>query len=448
MILQESNESHLPRKEEKYLKRNLPGSHKLEWDARGNVSAAIVVPALCEYENIKKLLESLVLNSPAQFDEILTIIIVNNTLSAATEIKEDNAKAIKLLKSIIAGEKNDDAFVNIVIDSGLRLGLIDASSKGLELPDKDGGVGLARKTGMDIALSVLDAKGVNNLLVCLDADCTVSQNYFEEIIKLTRDHSFHAGEFCFAHPLDEPETQKAIICYEIFLHYYVAALKTTGSYYAFHTIGSTMLCSAEAYIKCGGMNKRKAAEDFYFMEKLAKNYPVRQINSASVFPAPRTSFRVPFGTGQRVRRFMSEVQNEYVLYSIKSFEVLKAWLKVFDTPEILPAKDYLKKAKDIDPCLYDFLADNNFNEEWERIIKNSKQQEQVQKQKIFWFDGFKTLKLIHYLRDKKFPPESMFDCLDELFRKMNVSVKIKRDEQIPPVETQKEFLAILKTLSV
>ena len=31
-----------------------------------------------------------------------------------------------------------------------------------------------------------------------------------------------------------------------------------------------MLCTPDAYVKVEGMNKRKAAEDFYFLEKLAK----------------------------------------------------------------------------------------------------------------------------------------------------------------------------------
>ena len=75
-------------------------------------------------------------------------------------------------------------------------------------------------------------------------------------------------------PVDNDET-KAIICYEIFLRYYVLGLKFAKSDYAFHTIGSTMLCTPDAYVKVEGMNKRKAAEDFYFLEKLAKIYPDR-----------------------------------------------------------------------------------------------------------------------------------------------------------------------------
>ncbi len=87
-----------------------------------------------------------------------------------------------------------------------------------------------------------------------------------------------------------------------------------------------MICSYDSYIKTEGMNKRKAAEDFYFLEKLAKNFPITKIESATVYPSGRSSWRVPFGTGQRVTRFLAKGQNEYLLYSTESFRILKLWL--------------------------------------------------------------------------------------------------------------------------
>ena len=72
----------------------------------------------------------------------------------------------------------------------------------------------------------------------------------------------------FRHNIEEDSpTTAAIICYEIFLHYYVLGLKYANSPFAFHTIGSTMICDHESYIKVEGMNKKKAAEDFYFHGK-------------------------------------------------------------------------------------------------------------------------------------------------------------------------------------
>ena len=83
---------------------------------------------------------------------------------------------------------------------------------------------------------------------------------------------------------------------------YVIGLSYAGSPYAFHAIGSTMSCTAEAYAAVRGMNRRTAAEDFHFLDKLAKLGRIGHIEKTTVFPSPRTSHRVPFGTGQRMLR--------------------------------------------------------------------------------------------------------------------------------------------------
>ena len=146
------------------------------------------------------------------------------------------------------------------------------------------------------------------------------------------------------------------------------------------------------------------------MEKLAKDHMFKKISGAAVYPSNRASWRVPFGTGQRVNRFLQGKQNEYLLYSPESFVVLKKWLEIFNSREILSGKEYLKMSKKINPALHEFLVINSFEANWKMILGNSKSDEQINKQKHYWFDGFKTLKLIHHLRDTVFPAENMFDA--------------------------------------
>ena len=63
--------------------------------------------------------------------------------------------------------------------SGLNIGFVDAASAGKELPQKDAGVGLARKIGMDLALLIFDYDPPGKkILVCLDADCTVDKQLY------------------------------------------------------------------------------------------------------------------------------------------------------------------------------------------------------------------------------------------------------------------------------
>ena len=49
------------------------------------------------------------------------------------------------------------------------------------------------------------------------------------------------------------------------------------------------------------------------------------IETTTVFPSPRPSERVPFGTGRRVLRFMTGGTDEYRLYDSRIFAILREW---------------------------------------------------------------------------------------------------------------------------
>ncbi len=174
----------------------------------------------------------------------------------------------------------NNPLVQKVIDSGLSIALIDASSKGKELGEKDSGVGFARKIGLDLALTAFDYSiKKKKIMIWLDADCKVDKNYLCTVVDEFNNKNLSAATINFSHDVSGTgELTKAIIPYEIFLRYYVLGLKYAKSPYAFHTIGSTIAVDHNAYIKAGGMNKKKAAEDFYFLQKVAKNYKINKIN--------------------------------------------------------------------------------------------------------------------------------------------------------------------------
>jgi len=431
-----------------YLSKYGLDTWNLEFETQKNYNNIIVVPAIQEYENIRRLLESLTQNDKKYFNETLVVFVVNNLVSSSDDVKEDNQKSLDLLRGIIS-KKISDELAEKIFSTGLNIGLVDASSKNLELPEKDGGVGLARKIGMDIALTQFDyTNSEKKILICLDADCKVEHNYLASISQTFNQSNIRAAYVQYEHPLPKNEKDKlAIICYEIFLRYYVLGLKLANSPFAFPTIGSTMICDYESYVRIGGMNKKKAAEDFYFMEKLAKITSIEKINSTKIFPASRGSWRVPFGTGQRVNRYIAGTHEEYVLYDPKSFDVLQKWLSVFNSREILTADEYLNKAKAINTTLHSFLVHNSFRESWEKILHNSKTEEQIQKQKMIWFDGFRTLKLIHFLRDNDFPPVNMFDALDEILVHFGQKFFRTNNDPLPQIEIQIKYLTKLRELT-
>jgi hypothetical protein len=440
----------LPGKVETYLSKYALRGWEIESGDIKNISTVIVIPAIREYENIKGLLNSLSENDQKYFDSTLIIFVINNSPLSSAQIKDDNNRSINLLKAIInKNEAPENELVNKILKSGLNIGLIDASSKGKELPSKDAGVGLARKIGMDLALLIFDYNSPGDkILVCLDADCTVDKKYITEIVTNFAVRKLSAAVVNYTHKFENyDEESNAILCYEIFLRYYELGLEFAESPFAFPTIGSTIACNYESYIKSEGMNKRKAAEDFYFLEKLAKNYPVNRIKSTTIFPSSRRSWRVPFGTGQRVNRFLAGIQNEYLLYHPKTFHILKEWLKVFNDETQYEVSSLLKSAKAIDENLFIFLISQKFEIDWQRILDNSKTIEQIQRQKIKWFDGFRTLKLIHYLRDNGYPLINMFDALDSMFKEFKIdqpSGAKRISGNVPEVETRKRYLEILR----
>ena len=439
----------LPESVTKYLAKYSLPQWKLEAFFDSKIDNAIVIPVISEYENLRKLLASLLKNDNKYFTRTAIIVVVNNLPDSAEEVKTDNHKSLDFFRSIIHKNNVEDSLTQKTIGSNLNICLVDASSSGLEMPKKIGGVGLARKIGMDEALKLFDySTASKKILICLDADCTVDFNYLTVVVDEFNKRNLSAAVVKYEHAIEEDiPTTHAIICYEFFLHYYVLGLKYANSPFAFHTIGSTMICTHESYIKIEGMNKQKAAEDFYFLEKLAKNYKIEKIDSTKVYPAARNSWRVPFGTGQRVGRFLSKKQNEYLLYDPVCFDILKAWLEVFNAEGIKISEEYLNTAKKIHPELSNFLMEQNFSEDWDRILKNSTRTEQLAKQKQLWFDGFRTIKLIHYLRDKAYPQIDMFEALNGLFKRLDMKKDFFwNNESVPSLNIQKMYLQLLREI--
>ncbi len=423
----------IPDKISAYLDKRASNTWYIENDHKKYFQYIIIIPAIAESVTLPKLIKSLEKNDKLELHNTLLLIVVNNSVSSSEEVKIDNQKTLAYLRKI---------------KSKINISFIDACSAGKEMDDKSGGVGLARKIGMDLALTKFDYFSINkNIMLCTDADCIVDSDYLLEISQEFNRNNVEAAVVNFSHDISGRNKEtKAIICYEIFLRYYVLGLKFAKSDYAFHTIGSTMLCTPDAYVKVEGMNKRKAAEDFYFLEKLAKIYPIEEIKSTYVYPSKRGSWRVPFGTGRSVDRFLTDTKDEYLLYNPKSFIILKTWMEIFFSNYLNEYSDLLKFAKNIDISLFEFLIGQDFERFIDKVLLKTSNPIEIEKQKHFWFDAFRTLKLIHYLRDATYPNINMFDAIDELLKMMKIENNIKRNCAIPELGMQKEYLNLLRKI--
>ena len=394
----------------------------------GGIEQIVVIPALAEKRSLLATLAGLARNSHTELRRTLILCVINNRGSHLASPRDinNNRDTINYLQALINrlpcdfrnGDKELAEVWPKLRQSPLRLAYIDASSPGREMPDKSGGVGAARKTGMDAALRLFDYTiSGEKLLISLDADTLVEDNYLEAIRSFFLQEKAAAAVVNFVHQRPAMTRRRIAICtYEIFLRYYVLGLRYAGSPYSFHTVGSAMACTADAYVAVGGMNMRDAAEDFYFLNKLAKYKAVGQIATTTVHPSARPSRRVPFGTGRRIIRFLERGEDEFLLYDPRVFLVLKKWLDNMKASPDRETEGIMSLAEKIDPLLLSFLEMNHFPETWQRIRANVKQREGLLRHFHFWFDGFKTMKLIHFLTDHGFPQIDMFQALAGLLR--------------------------------
>jgi glycosyltransferase involved in cell wall biosynthesis len=423
-----------------------------------NISQVIVIPAYAEREMLFSTLASIAQNPPSSLDYSFILCVINNKGNSTSAVIKNNLQTIDYLEALVKkkplGKFNTNRALYPLLlalaDAKLKLGYINASSQGYEIPQNLGGVGMARKIGMDMALRLLkNSSAQRNLIISLDADTLVQNNYLSAIKKYFT-QKVKTAIVAYEHqmPLNDEE-QAAICCYEIFLRYWVLGLKYAKSPWAFHSIGSTIVTSTEAYLEVRGMNKREAGEDFYFLSKLAKINKIGYIKETCVYPSARPSARVPFGTGKRIQRFLAgESKEEYLLYDPQIFVILAGWLQLMKNQFICGDDEILIKAERIHPMLKSFLKDYDFTAVWSKIRRNAKDDKTLTRQFNDWFDGFKTLKLINYFTREVYPQINMFMALKKILSMLEMpGLKINAETKIPQLEEQIKILQYLRKVT-
>jgi glycosyltransferase involved in cell wall biosynthesis len=357
----------------------------------GRYAGAVVIPALAEAANLGQTLQSLAANPPELLAQFLVLVVVNQMAEAGTAEKADNQATLASLP-IWRQKYGFD-----------HLHWVDAASPGLDLPARQG-VGLARKIGLDLALPHLDYTANDPLLVCLDADTLVQPDYLATITQHFADVSCGGASIPYCHrPAVDQTGQAAIDRYELFLRAYVLGLKLAGSPYAFHTVGSAMACRVSAYVTAGGMNRRLAGEDFYFLQQVHKTTGVSPLAGTVVHPSPRASHRVPFGTGRAVGEMLAAGTGRLLFYQPELFILLGNWLQMVARAGKSSGTDLLGAAGDISPHMQTFLKTAGFAATWDNLIRHNPNAERRLAAFHCWFDAFRTMRLLHHLTDAAYP---------------------------------------------
>jgi len=289
------------------------------------------------------------------------------------------------------------------------LAIIDATG----LADGKGGVGRARKIGMDAAIAAFSQTGSDGVLLSLDGDCTVNRNYLTALHDYFLQHpQSPACVTNFCHPLDasaDRTSRAAMVQYELHLRYYQLGLQHAGVPYAFTTIGSCFACRASDYARQGGMNRRQAGEDFYFLHKMARRGVVGHCRRAMVYPSPRISSRTPFGTGQAMKEWLASNQASWSSYHPQAFIDLATMTDQID------AMYDANHSVQLSPSMQGFFQQQHGQAHLAEIRRNTASQAAFRKRFWHWFDGFLAMKFIRFACNNHYQQMAVEQAITTLF---------------------------------
>lgn len=288
----------------------------------------------------------------------------------------------------------------------------------VQLPSKWAGVGMARKTGMDEALyrfGLLERP--DGIIISLDADTLVEENYLSAIEEYFMTNRGLAGAtIAFSHRRNGLNDKQllGIDLYEDFMHYYRDALAYTGYPHALFTIGSAFAVTAGAYMRRGGMNRRKAGEDFYFLQTLPQVGPVGEINHTVVHPSARVSGRVPFGTGMTMKKWMDGSNDLLYAYNFNAFVDLK---KLFSVRHLFFSASPVSgiwAENGLPESLSAFAVENNLWQEIENLKDNCGSQAMFCSRFFQIFNAFRILKFLNFSHPRYYDKKLLGSCITDL----------------------------------
>ena len=342
-------------------------------------------------------------------DGLILVILVLNRPARMSE-PDDNLALREAVSLLPAGSANTLKRLT----AGIDLYVHDLDLLSGPLP-RNQAVGLARKTGCDIAFKWKCEGAITSHWICsTDADARLPDDYFSRLEQLSPNAVAVTYPFWHA-PGRDANCNLASTLYELRLHHYVLGLEYAGSPYAFYTLGSCLAVTVDAYATVRGFPKRAGGEDFYLLNKLAKTGEVVKLAGDCVQLESRESHRVPFGTGPAVARISARADPlaHPLFYHPACFEAVRAVLRsaprlaysgLQDLPELLYSQH-------MDPVLAEAcraaLDKLGMESAIEHCRRQGKSPQQFMRQFHQWFDGFKTLKFIHAIRELGWPDCSL-----------------------------------------
>ena len=401
-----------------YFEKQKDFTFYIKTEPQNDLQFIIVIP--CFYEN--KLIDSLesLYNCSRPDGSVEIIVVINSSSKDDNKVKEQNLKTYNEAKEWIKGHSDKKFHFHFIYVP--------------ELPPKYTGAGLARKIGMDEAVWRFNLlQNSNGVIISFDADSICDKNYLVEIENNYNKYPFVNGSsIYFEHPLsgdDFPDNiYRAITLYELHLRYYIQSLRYITFPFAYHTVGSCFTAKALTYVKQGGMNKRKAGEDFYFLHKIIPLGNYTDINSTRVVPSPRPSHRVPFGTGPAINRYIMTNEAGFMTYNPNSFKDLKEFFRM--VPGLFKQKqiDINIKIEKLPRPVKEFLQKINADHKINEVNNNSANINSFSTRLFNWFNAFTVLKYLNFCAEKYYPQVNVISAANTLLRKLDLLPREKLNE--------------------
>lgn len=376
-----------------------------------NMGISVVIPCYREPEIIQTIKSLFLCRLPNSGVEV--IILINHSEISPESVKSQNRQTKNEVEQWFLDHKKE----------GLKFFVVGP----LELRKKWAGAGLARKSGMDEVIRRFNLlKKPEGIIVSLDADTLVEENYLVEIEHWFKQNSDHVGAtITFSHQLEglTGKHLEGIQLYEKYMDYYKNALDFAGYPHPMFTVGSAFAVKAQAYVKRGGMNRRQAGEDFYFLQNLIQIGPVGEITKTSVHPSARLSDRVPFGTGPAMQKWMKGEDDLNQTYNFQGFADLKQFFDFKNLLFRISEKEYEELLAKLPASVRMFLNEDNFWMEICDLNKNCSTLPAFQKRFFQKFNAFKILKFLNFSHEKFYQKADLEAQIFQLNKTVNNTTK-------------------------
>ncbi|MDQ6893770.1 MAG: glycosyltransferase family 2 protein [Acidobacteriota bacterium] len=403
-----------------YLARHAEPEARSVAALEGSWGHVLVVPAYGERDSFFPLIGSVPLGPRG---EVLIAAVLNARTDSPRSVHEANA----FVRDRIARELPEFQTLSESppihahrLPAGTLL-VIDRAVEGHFIPEGQG-VGLARKIGNDAVLALSAAGRIASpWLHNTDADVLLPRDYFEQLEGVDPE-GVGSAVYLYDHRFEEDaDLAEAARLYEISLRYYVLGLAWAGSPYAYQSMGSCLAIPRDSYAAVRGFPRKNAAEDFYVLDKLAKVGTIVRLAGTPLLLEGRPSDRVPFGTGRALRDLVAKKRLAgFRLEHPVVFAHLAEWLRILrdiartgggieDAFARMPRGNPFFRADLLEKALREQDAFSAVRE----AAAATREPDALLRRLHTWFDAFRTLKLVHALRDSGFASMGWRQALTE-----------------------------------